>query len=158
MDGAIDLKDVFQRGMQLFLDPNCPSPLRRELNALMVQSADGIARKCAEYKQDDLRPEVQAESFWGRSGHVYKPNYSPSRHQSAAQRARGEAETSAPRPVARSVPLEIRLGYGLGDDLPISDLQKALNDRRKGHSFAERSKQWINKQNNASSNVPDRSM
>jgi hypothetical protein len=63
------------------------------------------------------------------------------------QRARGELKTAAPRPGARIVPLETRLGYGLGDDLPVSDLQKALNIRRKGHSFDARRNQWINKQN-----------
>jgi hypothetical protein len=147
MDGAIDLKDVFQRGFQLFLDPECPSPLRRELNALLVQSAKGIDRKCAEHTRNSCRTE-QVENFDCRSGHVYDYHHSPARHQSAAERGRNRKDLKAdePRARARVVPLETGLAYGLGDDIPVSDLQKAMNERRKAHSFKDRRNQWISKQ------------
>ena len=116
-------------------DPSTASRLRRQMYALLCQSARSVETKAKFIKSGGSSSTVACDGdFVSRSDHVYNPNYSPARHKSAAERCKKQK---------RAVPLALQLELGIGENMEKSSFQKAQDARRKPHSIQERGEKWV---------------
>jgi hypothetical protein len=128
---AEDLYELLSVCKEVLCDPNLESPFRRTLLTATHKALTEAAKKAKAIRSGEMQVIAHQGIFERKTGHDYKPRYSPARKKSAAERS----STSTARQQAR-VAAQLAVGQG---QMQASDFQKAQNDRRKLHALRDRS-------------------
>ena len=132
-DGGVKLNKQLQDSVALTIDPQVPSPVRRQMFAFLSHAVRSVKRKAEEHKRGDCSLSLTSQTFEDAAGHKHQPNYSPPRHPSAA--CRRDTNKNKKR---RPVPLEVVLEHGFESALQKSNFQKAQDSRKLPHGCRER--------------------
>jgi hypothetical protein len=127
-----DLCQLLSICKEVLCDPNLASPCRRVLHKATHTALSEAVKKAEAIRRGELHVMKHQRTFESKVGHGYKPTYSPARRKSASERC----STYKARQKAR---LAAQLTVGQGE-MPVSEFQKAQNDRRKQHSLQDRRK------------------
>lgn len=123
-DGA-DLEALLSHCKTVMFDPQLASPFRRSLRTFAHRALTDVLQKAKSLQQGETETVAHSGRFECKATFTYNPNFSPERMMSAAE-------------TKRKTCLPAKLAVG-NEEMQMTSLQKAHNERRLSHSLAERS-------------------